>query len=290
MTNQELEALLLNTSDEVVWVAKYINLVTTQLHYETGGEQHHILPRCMWPEFSKLSKNPWNRVCLSLQNHFMAHYYLYRAFPTNRGVAYGLWFMLSRHSVTLSEAEARIFSSKYADIRTEILKKSVGSPNPSIKGTLVVRDATNNCMRVQSNDPRLLRKELKPVGAGPKNMVNKVRINKDGVEKGVPEGDVPKYLSLGWSLGRIFKFSSSKGHQWMNFNGKDKLIPPDQVEEMVTLGWSPGRLKGNFITNVHSKGRVWVTNGIQNRMVTISESKKAIQEGWSLGCTQKHST
>jgi len=42
-------------------------------------ENHHILPKSMFPEFKKLSLNPWNKSTLSIKNHIKAHFYLTEA-------------------------------------------------------------------------------------------------------------------------------------------------------------------------------------------------------------------
>ena len=46
-------------------------------------ERHHVLPRCLFPEFKSFTKQPWNIVNLSARDHFIAHHKLYRIFPHN---------------------------------------------------------------------------------------------------------------------------------------------------------------------------------------------------------------
>lgn len=43
-------------------------------------EEHHVLPKSMYPEFAKFSKHPWNRAYLTAREHFLAHWLLYKAY------------------------------------------------------------------------------------------------------------------------------------------------------------------------------------------------------------------
>lgn len=57
---------------------EYIDFIeenrTGRLKYKT--ETHHILPKCLFPEYKDLKIHPWNSVELSHRNHFIAHYIL----------------------------------------------------------------------------------------------------------------------------------------------------------------------------------------------------------------------
>lgn len=45
------------------------------------GEKHHILPRAMFPSYSNPRENPWNIKRLKAEDHYVAHYLLYRLYP-----------------------------------------------------------------------------------------------------------------------------------------------------------------------------------------------------------------
>ena len=43
-------------------------------------ENHHILPKCLFPEFSSLKSNKWNGVLLTPKEHFICHWLLTKMF------------------------------------------------------------------------------------------------------------------------------------------------------------------------------------------------------------------
>lgn len=47
-------------------------------------ERHHILPRCIWPEFENLIEHRWNRIDLTPKEHFIAHLILMKAIDDYR--------------------------------------------------------------------------------------------------------------------------------------------------------------------------------------------------------------
>ena len=51
----------------------------TYIYYEG----HHILPKCIWPEYSNLKSNLWNKVLLTFREHFICHWLLCKTFSQN---------------------------------------------------------------------------------------------------------------------------------------------------------------------------------------------------------------
>lgn len=45
-------------------------------------EEHHILPRCIFPEYEKLSQNKWNGILLTAREHFLFHWLLTKIMKT----------------------------------------------------------------------------------------------------------------------------------------------------------------------------------------------------------------
>ena len=56
----------------------YFNIVKKFKNTEnkTDSELHHILPKCIYPQFSDLRKNSWNGVYLPIRVHFICHLFL----------------------------------------------------------------------------------------------------------------------------------------------------------------------------------------------------------------------
>lgn len=67
------------------YLEKYIdvcfNNATDKIKFKT--ENHHILPQKYFPTFKK---EDWNRVNLSLYNHILAHFYLFKAFKNKHSL------------------------------------------------------------------------------------------------------------------------------------------------------------------------------------------------------------
>jgi hypothetical protein len=55
-------------------------------------ELHHICPKTLFPEFTKLSISSWNGVHLTHRQHFIAHWLLWKSYP-NKSLAYAFWAM-----------------------------------------------------------------------------------------------------------------------------------------------------------------------------------------------------
>lgn len=91
-------------------------------------EEHHILPKSIFPEFSNLRKYKWNKVNLSYYDHFMAHVYL--ANTGNYHMLSALKIMsemnLDRFDSDTKEIIADIYSKKKAEC---ILKQSAYMKN-----------------------------------------------------------------------------------------------------------------------------------------------------------------
>lgn len=60
----------------------YDLILKRKLHPSQGyTEKHHILPKCIFPEYKSFSKNPWNMVRLTAREHFIAHLLLAKMYP-----------------------------------------------------------------------------------------------------------------------------------------------------------------------------------------------------------------
>lgn len=156
-------------------------------------EKHHILPKSMFPEYSKSS---WNLVVLDRETHINAHRKLYNMYSDYR-MKISLFFMLSmdKKGYEASQLTGHIRYgddnvSKRLDVREKISKSKIGVPRPDLvgkkyfgadksviekgiqsmtkklKGTIIVKDIEGNRFRVSINDPRYISKELIPFNIG----------------------------------------------------------------------------------------------------------------------------
>lgn len=163
-------------------------------------DSHHILPRCLFPEFDFLESN---RKQLSIKNHLIAHHMLCRILPNNLKLAYAYEFMWGkkfRFGLDFELSEEFIQSLTHSrKLRSSYLKT-----------TIFVRDKENKAYRVLKDDPRYLSGELVPYGTGqiPKTKVKglaMVRHFKTGEATRICIKD-PRYLSgefIPYTTGKI---------------------------------------------------------------------------------------
>lgn len=81
--NQILE-LLLTKSINLHYAKRYMKFITwcdTKLRTDEYLEKHHILPKAnsQFPEFGNFKKFPWNEIKLTGQEHFIAHWLLWKS-------------------------------------------------------------------------------------------------------------------------------------------------------------------------------------------------------------------
>jgi len=76
-----------------------------QSNNQDEGEEHHILPKDLFPEYKNLNENPWNKSTLSIINHIKAHILLCEAVD-EKSMFYARNMMIfTRNHETLSEAD-----------------------------------------------------------------------------------------------------------------------------------------------------------------------------------------
>ena len=88
----------------------YMELVSKDCN-DDYVERHHILPKSLYPEFTKCK---WNIVKLSARKHFIAHMLLYRMFEHNTK-GYGTMLkatrMMGRHSTDNRYMNSRLYET-----------------------------------------------------------------------------------------------------------------------------------------------------------------------------------
>ena len=70
------------------YLKRYINFIKgcqqKNVDIEEYVEHHHICPKCLFPEYKKLSENKWNGTYLTARQHFIAHWILWKTFPSSK--------------------------------------------------------------------------------------------------------------------------------------------------------------------------------------------------------------
>lgn len=100
----------------------------------------------------------------------------------------------------------------------------------------------------------------------------RIRIN-DGKKTIViyPE-EWSRYQSEGWSMG-ILPYLGNQDRTRINNGEKELLVNDSVLREFTENGWVIGRVP---------KTRVYVNNGIEERVVTKEESERLLLEGWEM--------
>lgn len=87
---------------------------------EEYGENHHILPVCLFKEYKSKKNFPWNIKRLKPEDHFIAHYLLHRLLPGKLSHAWtAMWINENRNNPReFSEIFLKDYSEEYAIARS----------------------------------------------------------------------------------------------------------------------------------------------------------------------------
>lgn len=111
-------------------------------------------------------------------------------------------------------------------------------------------------------------------------------ITKDGITKYIPESELDSYISEGWSVGRILK-EESKGVQ------KGKIFVTNGIENTTI---SPEELDDylqqgywrGFVYHKSKKKKIWVNNGIEHTQINPEELDDYQKNGYSRGMLKRN--
>ena len=83
------------------WIERYLSFLDTADEPKRTFDQHHILPRAIFPEVASFKRHPWNCIQLRPADHLFAHYYLYRALPRDSNAIWAFKLMVGKHYADL---------------------------------------------------------------------------------------------------------------------------------------------------------------------------------------------
>lgn len=146
--------------------------------------------------------------------------------------------------------------------------------NKTKKGVITLKDVNGNIVHTNINDPKYLSGELVPIFTGLKHT------------------DETKNKMSKKAIGRTGDKASHWGHKWMTDPTKSfsKTIASDQIDLYLSMNWTFGRI--NVIKNSDkvselSKGRKWVNNGFNEKLVKGDKLTELLNLNWSYGRLQK---
>ena len=155
--------------DHAIWYVLYCHAFSDIKDSKT--ENHHILPRKLFPEYVNLNINSWNSASLPKRNHIIAHYILAKAIKVQATLA--AFNMMKRaltqidditELATLYEEYRESFSNMFSKINkgrkaTDETRKKLSE---ATKGTVPVFDPNypDHIFRVETTDKRYISGEL----------------------------------------------------------------------------------------------------------------------------------
>lgn len=141
-----------------------------------------------------------------------------------------------------------------------------------------------------------------------------------GERMAVHPAAIDRMISEGWKLGR--NMSSTTNTAWIHLGLEKKMVSPENLKNFISLGWKIGLPKSptfgktwiyfpstdeyslceNNVLNlmleqgwikkkwapIEKGSSCWITNGSQNKRISLDELENWIQSGWKRGSTQKH--
>lgn len=131
---------------------KFINSIRNKgiRKFEGYKERHHIIPRCM-----KGTNEPHNLINLTLREHFLAHWLLYKTYPDYFPIVSAFLQMIHKNPKTKKGYQGRFTSKSYAILKERaytLFKNTV--IRDRIKGFVNARDSKGNLVRVTCEEFR----------------------------------------------------------------------------------------------------------------------------------------
>lgn len=226
-------------------------------------ESHHIIPKCLYREYSCLKQNNWNKVDLTARQHYIAHWILWKIYPTNIKLQHAFFQFAHWKTSTQKRNDYKFNSKAYEILKTEhskrLSERMTGRIPPEkerklaserMKNRVVSEETRNKHSLTRRNDPNLIessKKNLPPPKYGKDNPFYGKTHTEENLkfffdsQKGVPMhirmGSVEKANDV---IGRMA--ASMTGKRWWN-NGESCRFSHDSPGE----NWTLGRLnKGNL--------------------------------------------
>lgn len=187
--------LSLNHTIDTGFLDAYLEHISTAplLPPTSYTERHHILPVCLFPEFKDFRYNAWNEKRLKPEDHFIAHYLLYKAFPGSSKLAWA-WKCMWRGSKIRGLTSTLLF--QYATEYAILMKQG-------LKHTLESRKKSSESHRGKKASEETKRKisvggkgKKKPEGFGAKvAAANKARVFTDEMREAISSRQIGRKAS-----------------------------------------------------------------------------------------------
>lgn len=242
------------------YLNRYLKLVNILESVDSSQrENHHILPRAMFPEYVETKENI---ISIPTRWHYILHWILFKIF--NHGLYKSQMIFAFNNMKRIIQSDNKR-SSLYEMSRkyvSEAVSKSNTGRKKSVenkqaigrrtKNTVIVKDSDENRFRVSKDDPRYLSGELVFYRTGTKHSKKTIENlkNNNGIR-----GKTPCYDSEG-NIKYFFEDEIPEGFS--------KEMPKTQREKL----------------SISKRGLLWYNNGVKN--IRIKEGKE-VPEGFVRG-------
>jgi hypothetical protein len=238
----------------------YINIIlnskmSNRSKKDSYYEHHHILPTCLFPEYSNFNKNNWNGVLLTPKEHFIVHKLLCKF--TKKNTPYYFKIMNAFGAISIKQKSV-LNSKQYAECRKAFsLTMSYKRKNVT-RDELYGIDKSNELKELARKRQSILSKgrthtqksneknrnsilyRMNMTHDEKKAMASKISAANKGVKK--PEGFSEKVSAA--QKGRIKSDQEkrklgdkSRGTVFINKNGINTKIPKHMLETYIADGW-----------------------------------------------------
>jgi hypothetical protein len=184
--------------------------------------------------------------------------------------------------VYITDETNRILINKNDYLMYESLGYKRGRVNKgSLKGKIRITNGIDNLVIHKDEDiPEGFYRGVAPSDNRKGNSGRKW-INNGSIDKAVLIPELDLYINLGWKLGRLS--SGKRGKISMIKDGKAIFVPESMRSEYELNGY----IKGSSINSGKNKGKIFITNGVSNKMILESELPKYEDSDFYIGITRK---
>lgn len=244
------------------YLFKYTTFIAQcQLNTE-GNISHHICPRAMFPQYKSFSEHPWNRVCLTHRQHFIAHLLLWKAFPENDSMSHAAIAMAHKDGHRVNSV---LYEKLMLDTNT---KSSIRMK----RRTWIKKDNTTKNIHLDK-----LQDFLKD-GWERGRLISSSHAKKISIKAKQRYEDSTKNPRYGTKITEETREKISKSQI-----GKSLSDETRKKISKSSIGKSKPKSYSEKLSN-RRKNTVWITDGYLNQQ---HDKASSIPEGWRRGLTKK---
>lgn len=244
----------------------YINFCLDNNNFDIiEGENHHILPRSIFPEYENSLEFPKNITRLSYSNHLIAHYML--SLSINSFEMLHAFNMMNNFYNKNNIRNLEQYEYLKQKFRSE-LKESNWSKSMKNKRHMFKDGKFISVPKDEIKKYIELGYELKSPTS------DTIWKNNGIISKRVFKGD---HNYIDWKLGRLETKSKGKS-TWITRNSEKKRITYDKLEDYLNSGWILGSGK-----NVSTEHYIRIYKDNVNKSVEPKDLEQYLSEGWKKG-------